>query len=57
MLRICCAGTVEMPGTGKGTAGSSIGATKPGPEAGQSRKLKEQTLRSGSTKLVAVNDG
>ena len=57
MLRICCAGTVGMPGTGRGTARSSAGATKPGPEAGKSRKLKEQTLRSGSAKLVVVNDG
>ena len=56
MLRICCAGTVGMSGTGRGTARSSVGATKPGPEAGKSRKLKDQTLRLGSAKLVVVND-
>ena len=55
-LRKCFVGTVVILVIGRGTARSNVGATRPGPEAGKSRRLKEQMLRLGSAKQVMVND-
>ena len=51
------AGTVGTQVTGKESARSSVAVTRPGPEAGKSRKLREQMLKLVSGKLEMVNDG
>ena len=51
------AGTVGTQATGKESAWSSVEVTRPGPEAGKSRKLREQMLKLVSGKVEMVNDG
>ena len=50
------AGTVGTQATGKKNARSSIVVMRPGPEAGKSRKLREQMLKLVSGKVEMVND-
>ena len=51
------AGTVGTQATGKENARSSIVVMRPGPEAGKTRKLREQMLKLVSGKVEMVKDG
>ena len=51
------AGTVGTKATSKESARSSVVVTRPRPEAGKSRKLREQMLKLVSGKVEMVNDG